>query len=213
MKIDEAIKHAEEVANLCEYEASRYDMTDSYESHVACQEGKCAEEHRQLANWLKELKQLREQKPCEDAISRQAMLDYQQYLYGNMSNEENYELWKFIKALPSVTSKTEPYEDAVSRKAIEKLKRWRFSYDTDTTVPKSDLFVKLTDLRDLPPVAPAHKFTECKQENVLEKIRAEIEELEYLNIEDGSDGHDKYIEQYEVLQILNKYKAEMENND
>lgn len=102
MKIDEAIKHAEEVANLCEYEASRYDMTDSYESHVACQEGKCAEEHRQLAEWLKELKQLREQKPCEDAISRQSMLNYQQYLYGNMSNEENYELWKFIKALPSV---------------------------------------------------------------------------------------------------------------
>lgn len=94
---------------------------------------------------------------CEDAISRQAMLEYQEYLHGKMSNEENYELWKFIKALPSVASKTESYEDAVSRKTIEKLKRWRFSYDTDTTVPKSDLFVKLTDLRDLPPVAPARQ--------------------------------------------------------
>lgn len=61
MTIDEAIKHANEVADLCEYEASKYDMTDAYESHVACQEGKCAEEHRQLAEWLKELKQLREQ--------------------------------------------------------------------------------------------------------------------------------------------------------
>ena len=41
MTIDEAIKHAEEVAEekLCE---------------------KCGEEHRQLAEWLKELKQLRE---------------------------------------------------------------------------------------------------------------------------------------------------------
>jgi len=47
MTLEEAIKHAEEVADLCEY--------------VACQEGKCAEEHRQLAEWLKELKQLREQ--------------------------------------------------------------------------------------------------------------------------------------------------------
>ena len=61
MTLDEAIKHAEEVADVCEFEASKYDMTDAYESHVACQEGKCAEEHRQLAEWLKELKQLRDQ--------------------------------------------------------------------------------------------------------------------------------------------------------
>lgn len=61
MTIDEAIKHAEEVADVCEFEASKYDMTDAYESHVACQEGKCAEEHRQLAEWLKELKQLKNQ--------------------------------------------------------------------------------------------------------------------------------------------------------
>lgn len=61
MTLDEAIKHAEEVADVCEFEASKYDMTDAYENHVACQEGKCAEEHRQLAEWLKELKQLRNQ--------------------------------------------------------------------------------------------------------------------------------------------------------
>ena len=30
MTLDEAIKHAEEVADLCEYEASKYDMSDSY---------------------------------------------------------------------------------------------------------------------------------------------------------------------------------------
>lgn len=45
MEIDEAIKHAEQVAELNEAE---------------CFE--CAEEHRQLAKWLKELKALREQK-------------------------------------------------------------------------------------------------------------------------------------------------------
>ena len=43
-----------------------------------------------------------EQEPCEDAISRQAMLDYQQYLHGKMSNEENHKLWEFIKGLPPV---------------------------------------------------------------------------------------------------------------
>ena len=39
----------------------------------------------------------------EDAISREAMLNYQQYLHGRMSNEENHKLWEFIKNLPSVT--------------------------------------------------------------------------------------------------------------
>lgn len=48
------------------------------------------------------------------------------------------------------------------------------------------------------------------QEPVLDKIRAEIENLEYLNIEDGSDGYDKYIEQSEVLNIIDKYKEESE---
>ena len=62
MTLDEAIKHAEKVANVCESEASKYDMTDAYENYVACQDGKCAKEHRQLAEWLKELKQLRKQK-------------------------------------------------------------------------------------------------------------------------------------------------------
>lgn len=46
------------------------------------------------------------------------------------------------------------------------------------------------------------------QEFILNKVRTEIEALEYLNIEDGFGGHDKYIEQYEVLKILDKYKKE-----
>ena len=56
MTLDEAIKHAEEVANDME---------------LCCKE--CAEEHRQLAEWLKELKQYREQTDG-DLISRQAVL-------------------------------------------------------------------------------------------------------------------------------------------
>ena len=47
MTIDEAIKHAEEVASRL------------FDDRVHCI--KCAEEHQQLAEWLKELKQLREQ--------------------------------------------------------------------------------------------------------------------------------------------------------
>lgn len=51
MTLDEAIKHAEEVAE----EHTKYNFYGGYES---CDE--CAKEHRQLAEWLEELKQLRE---------------------------------------------------------------------------------------------------------------------------------------------------------
>jgi len=49
MTLDEAIKHAEEVANR------------EREDWVYCI--KCAEEHKQLVGWLKELKTYKEQKP------------------------------------------------------------------------------------------------------------------------------------------------------
>lgn len=77
MELDDAIRHAEEVADSCEYEAYKYDLSDAYEREVAYQEGKCSEDHRQLAEWLKELKALREQKrsrgewiPVEERLPR-----------------------------------------------------------------------------------------------------------------------------------------------
>lgn len=48
MTIEEAIKHAEEVANVYEEMTNDYAL-DSVKLH------KCANEHRQLAAWLKEL--------------------------------------------------------------------------------------------------------------------------------------------------------------
>lgn len=57
MTLDEAIKHAEEVA---EEKRKDYERACAYNiSSEGCLE--CAEEHRQLAEWLKELKTLREQ--------------------------------------------------------------------------------------------------------------------------------------------------------
>lgn len=53
MTLEEAIKHAEEVAD-------GHDRIKQIKT-VTLEECKCAEEHRQLAEWLKELKQLREQ--------------------------------------------------------------------------------------------------------------------------------------------------------
>jgi len=54
MTLDEAIKHAEEVVEKKERDLKFYERVNE-----ECKE--CAEEHRQLAEWLKELKQLREQ--------------------------------------------------------------------------------------------------------------------------------------------------------
>lgn len=56
MNLGEAIAHAEEVAET-----------------VSCKE--CTEDHRQLAEWLKDYKRLLEQEPCDDAISRKATLE------------------------------------------------------------------------------------------------------------------------------------------
>lgn len=56
MTLEEAIKHCEEQANLLEESATGCDMTDKVEKEIACRSGKCAAEHRQLAEWLRELK-------------------------------------------------------------------------------------------------------------------------------------------------------------
>lgn len=67
MTIEQAIKHAEEVAEEKNMQAGFdtdylcYQMSDTERNQCK----KCAEEHRQLAEWLKELKQLREQTMTE----------------------------------------------------------------------------------------------------------------------------------------------------
>lgn len=81
MTLDEAIQHAEEVADKCA-------LTDG---NILCEN-----DHRQLAEWLTDYKRLLEQEPCEDAISRQAVLDMMQM---RMSGKE---LYKVVYELPSV---------------------------------------------------------------------------------------------------------------
>ena len=54
MTLDEAIKHAEEVAVWHEAEANKYE-SNGYEGYVQSQCLENADEHRQLAKWLKEL--------------------------------------------------------------------------------------------------------------------------------------------------------------
>ena len=119
MNIDEAIKRSEEAEkkerelyDICpatETEWLHCDGTKNckvmlYGKNMGCL--KIAEEHKQIAEWLKELKQLKEQEPCEDAVSRKEVLE-QTY---NWSKDEflrttdpfDY-LRKRVNGLPSVT--------------------------------------------------------------------------------------------------------------
>lgn len=61
MTLDEAIIHAEEQAELLEESARGCDLDDRVEKEIACKSGKCAAEHRQLAEWLKELREYKQQ--------------------------------------------------------------------------------------------------------------------------------------------------------
>lgn len=78
MTLDEAIKHAEEVAIEEDKLCKRYDdasgYTRSHNEEIRTSDAKncekCAAEHRQLAEWLKDYKRLLEQEPktghCKD---------------------------------------------------------------------------------------------------------------------------------------------------
>lgn len=110
MTIDEAIKHAEEVAEEKERDRDvRKIHLDNRKSHnnivhyqKACE---CANEHRQLTEWLKDYKRLKEQQPCEDSVSReQALLTLTGKNLSAKSVEELIQLFsKRIKTLPPVT--------------------------------------------------------------------------------------------------------------
>lgn len=104
--LDEAIEHVEGRVEKLRNKAEYYETAGVYARGY--EEG--AQEWKQLAEWLKKLKQLQES--CEDAISRQAVLDY---IYNDLGlgDEENgndverqMELersYKYVKSLPPVT--------------------------------------------------------------------------------------------------------------
>lgn len=107
MNLDDAIKHCEEVAEIKEKQIKNGDWEKDSLTKRNCI--KCAEEHRQLAEWLKDYKRLKEQEPCEDAISRQAVLDtiselnaISFYEAQEDSKECYYELRQAIKDLSPV---------------------------------------------------------------------------------------------------------------
>ncbi len=84
MTLDEAIKHSEEVANKCDMPAEQSVVEQAEHHHH-----KCAAEHRQLAEWLRELKQLKEQRrwiPCSERLPedmQEVLVWFEYYRYGD----------------------------------------------------------------------------------------------------------------------------------
>ena len=60
LTLDEAIKHAKEVADMNYNDAEKFDSNDSAENYMKANCMKCAEQHEKLAEWLEELKSYKE---------------------------------------------------------------------------------------------------------------------------------------------------------
>lgn len=117
MTIDEAIKHAEEVAEEQVKLCKRYDDASGYSrSHNenirtadAKRCDKCAEEHRQLAEWLKDYKRLLEQQSSEDCINRKELYNalYEHFhdedAPNNITEVRLGTVRNFVKDFPSAT--------------------------------------------------------------------------------------------------------------
>lgn len=166
MTLDEAIKHAEEVAYQKDLESGfetdneRYAMTDK--ERTDCKE--CAKDFRQLSDWLKELKRLKEQEPCEDvmAIHTQGLAEGIRCAMctnslksdrgcdgGCVVNEDMHkEVMNTIKnhIIPPTNSKMEQVEDYISRQAVlDVIEREEFKGDA------------ISEIEKLPPVIPQPK--------------------------------------------------------
>lgn len=105
--LNEVIKNPEEVAEEQEENAreARLQEQDKYANDCL----KFAAEHRQLAEWLKDYKRLKERESCEDAISRQAAIDAIRRIRmckcSTNEVEAVAECLRVVEALPSVQPK------------------------------------------------------------------------------------------------------------
>jgi hypothetical protein len=100
--LDEAIRGEEAVADACKEQANMCDLNDPYAKKVAYENGKCAEEHRQIAEWLKELKKLKKLACCEDCVSRVDLINKFEIIDKSYGSDFYWEVRKIVDSLPSV---------------------------------------------------------------------------------------------------------------
>ena len=92
MTLDEAVKRAEEKAEEQQLLAYNLKQCKDYGNPkstitrgvIECET--CADEHRQLAEWLKDYKRLKEQEPSEDAVSRTQAIEFVNEVIGGKND-------------------------------------------------------------------------------------------------------------------------------
>lgn len=129
MTIDEAIEHAEEVM------VENFEKTKGRNASdpIALNCFKCAEEHRQLAERLKELKQLKEQTDG-DLISRQSVITMLQKIENAVEDGDGFQFneWiEYAKDIPSAEKTDSVLEDIIAeiRKEEDELKNYDEDYE------------------------------------------------------------------------------------
>lgn len=183
MTLDEAIKRHEDLA---EYHAdSNSNGSWHYANRIL------AEEYRQLAEWLKELKQLREQKS----------LEYKPLVIDKLKDEDMQKLLREFKnqqvlvvdndRLPSVTI-IKPCDNAISRNDMLD------AIGHGTTYTSEELQKIINGLPDAKMI-------------LISMIKSELDNLDTYTIHMGVSQQDKVcVEFKEVVKLLEKYRSEVE---
>ena len=160
MTLEEGIIHAEEVAERCA-------VTDG--------DLNCELEHRQLAEWLKELKAYREN-TCGDAISRQDAIDaFERFIHELGIEDEPYnygEMALSAKNVPPVTT-PQPCDDCISRQAvIEVIKS--MTNDNPSYWNSCDVINRENTLDEIENLPSVQKHKIKKENETMENIKNEV---------------------------------------
>lgn len=143
MTLDEAIKQCQEVA---EENQAIVDACDYYGDNMAeCE--KCGEEHRQLAEWLKDYKRLLEQQPSDETIK-----------YLECNDIDVQEFTEAMKKQRLQVIKPNICDDCVSRQAVLNTLFYKSDNNCEVVLNK-----ELQDrIKALPPVTPTQCIAEVR---------------------------------------------------
>lgn len=98
-------------------------------------------EFKQLAEWLEELKQLKEQEPCEDAISREEAIDYLWSAINDCQDGDSVDpCWikELLEELPSVQPEITRCKECKHRDKYGCCKYWKGLAMVDISVATDD---------------------------------------------------------------------------
>lgn len=101
MTLEEAIVHCEDVAESKRKQVENGDWENGSLTERDCLE--CAKEHRQLAEWLKELKAYKEQTDG-DLISRQAVITMLQKIENAVEDGDGFQFNEWIEYAKNIPS-------------------------------------------------------------------------------------------------------------